>query len=117
MQETEIHIYQLNRTTEYEKNSICKVLRMKQVQNLAKEVALKSSSCLYILLYLDISVEADSRVNDAFQFLKCHWTLLLIVDEEDQDPACEVQQDSYCCPFTDAPVRPARSNRENIGQS
>ena len=65
-----------------------------------------------MIFYLDISVEADSGVIDALQALKCHRTLLLIVDEEDDDPACEVKQHSYCRSFTDATVRPARSHRE-----
>lgn len=65
-----------------------------------------------MIFYLDISVEADSGVIDALQALKCHWTLLLIVDEEDDDPACEVKQHSYCSSFTDATVRPARPHRE-----
>lgn len=56
--------------------------------------------------YLDISVEADRGVIDALQGFKSHWTLLLIIDEEDEDPTWEVQQESYCCSFTDATVRP-----------
>lgn len=64
--------------------------------------------------YLDISVEADSRVIDALQSLKRHRALLLIVDEEDDDPACEVEQYSYCGSFTDASVCPARSHRGKL---
>lgn len=65
-----------------------------------------------MISYLDISVEADSRVIDTLQALERHRTLLLIVDEEDDDPACEVKQYSYCGSFANATIRPASSHRE-----
>lgn len=64
---------------------------------------------LNIGVYLDISVDADGRVVDALQAFESHRTLLLIVDEEDDDPAREVQQDPDRRTFADAAVRPARS--------
>lgn len=67
-----------------------------------------------VRLYLDISVEADRRVITSFQPFEGHWTLLLIIDEEDEDPACEVQQNSYGGPLTDATVRPATSQRQKV---
>lgn len=63
--------------------------------------------------HLDISVEADRRVIDALHAFERHRTLLLIVDEEDDDPARKVKQHSYCSSFTDATVRPAQSENEN----
>lgn len=60
-------------------------------------------------VYLDISVDADGRVVDALQAFESHRTLLLIVNEEDDDPAREVQQDPDRRTFADAAVRPARS--------
>lgn len=69
-----------------------------------------------IISYLDVTVEADSRVICALQALKGNRTLLFIVDEEDEDPASEVQQNSYRGSFADAAIRPARSNT-GISQS
>lgn len=67
-----------------------------------------------ILVYLDISVEADSGVIHALQAFKRHRTLLLIVDEEDEDPPCEVEQHTDRSCFSDAAVRPAWSQREKL---
>lgn len=62
--------------------------------------------------YLDVTVEADSRVICAFQAVKGNRTLLLIVDEEDEDSTCEVQQHSYCGSFGDATIRSAQSTQK-----
>lgn len=64
------------------------------------------------ILYLDVPVDADSGVIDALQAFESNWTLLLIIDEENNDPTREVEQDSNCGSFSDAAVRPARSQRE-----
>lgn len=66
------------------------------------------------VLYLHVSVDADSGVIGALQAFKSHWALLLIVDEEDDDPAWKVQQDSYRRSFTDAALRPARREQEYV---
>lgn len=62
-------------------------------------------------MYLDIAVDADGGVIDALQSLKSHRSLLLIIDEEDKNPACEVQQYSDRSSFTDAAVRPAHTEK------
>lgn len=64
------------------------------------------------MVYLDVSVDADSGVIDTLQTFKSNWTLLLIIDEEDYNPACKVKEDSDCRTFTDATVCPAWSHRE-----
>lgn len=67
------------------------------------------------ILYLDVPVDADSGVIDALQAFKSNWTLLLIIDEENNDPTREIQQDSDCGSFSDAAVRPAGSQTEING--
>lgn len=65
------------------------------------------------IFYLDVSVEADSGVVSALQAFECHWALLLIVHEEDENPTCKVQQHSYCSSFSDATVCPAWAQKKN----
>lgn len=68
------------------------------------------------IFYLDVSVEADSGVVCALQAFECHWALLLIVHEEDENPTCKVQQHSYCSSFSDATVCPvwAQEKKQRI---
>lgn len=69
-----------------------------------------------IMLYLDIPIDADSWVIDTLQPFECHWTLLLIVDEEDNDPPCEIKQNTYCRSFTNATIRSAQSHTEKYNK-
>ena len=62
--------------------------------------------------YLHVAVDADGRVVEALQPLKGHGTLLLIVEEENEDPSGKIQQHPHRRPFTDPSIRPERGGRE-----
>lgn len=64
------------------------------------------------MVYLDVSVEADGGVEGALQAFEGDRTLLLIVEEEDEDPAGEVQQHPHRGAFGDATVCPAAIEKE-----
>lgn len=63
-------------------------------------------------VHLHVSVDADGGIVDALQALEGHWALLLVIDEEDDDPSREIQQDSDCRSLGDAAVRPAQRAEE-----
>lgn len=80
--------------------------------NLLEPVCSLTMCTKRIIFYLDVSVETDGGVIGALQAFERHWTLLFVVDEEDEDPTGEVQQNSYCSSFSDATVRPAQTQTQ-----
>lgn len=79
------------------------------------EALLRCPAALNVqVAHLDVSVDADGWIVDALQAFKGHWALLLVVDEEDDDPSREIQQDSDCGSFCDAAIRPAGREQQQV---
>lgn len=67
--------------------------------------------------HLDVSVDADGGIVDAFQTFEGHRALLLVVDEEDDDPSREIQEYSDCGSVRNAAIRPVWREEQQIKNS
>lgn len=65
--------------------------------------------------YLNVSVQTDSRKEDALQVLKGHRPLLVLIDGEGQGPPGEVEQDTDSGPFGDASFSPVKEEAKEVG--
>ena len=67
-------------------------------------------------VYLNVAVQTNGWVVGPLQALEGDGPLLLVVDEEDEEAAGEVQQHAYRGALSDATVRPTEPTQQKSRQ-